>query len=274
MAAQPAKSSPSNQQMHRGEDNTVAAPAPSKPKEPPSSSTTSTDSPPQPPAKEDEVQQQARDEQKQVTITTTVTPQTLTYFSSATSDSYVSAKQLLNAGNFEEALALIEQASEKTKMAIRTRLALTTNDDEELERAIELHESIAPFFYLYGTTLLYSLEEAKEDGNDNSAMTIASVATAGVREQETSVDTAAASATIENDKQPSTLSSSNQGAAATTTIAANTATQQQQTNNNDEEFAEDIQIAWENLDTARNIIEKMIGEGISLSETDAVKLQL
>mmetsp|Transcript_6618 Transcript_6618/g.7696 ORF Transcript_6618/g.7696 Transcript_6618/m.7696 type:complete len:596 (-) Transcript_6618:221-2008(-) len=273
MATQPAKSSPSNQQMHRGEDNTAAAPM-SKPKEPPSWLTISIDSPPQTPAKEDEVQKQAQDEQKQVNITTTVTPSTLTYFSSATSNNYVSAKQLLKAGNFEDALALIEQASEKTKMAIRTRLALTINDNEQLERAIELHESIAPFFYLYGTTLLYSLEEAKEDENDNSAMTVASVATAGVQEQEATIDTAAASVTIENEKQPSTSSSSNQGAATTTTIAANTITQQQQTNNNDEDFAEDIQIAWENLDTARNIIEKMIGEGNPLSETDAVKLQL
>jgi len=276
MAAQPAKSSPSNQQMHRGEDNTAAAPAPSKPKEPPSSLTISTDSPPQKPAKEDEVQKQAQDEQKPVNIITTVTPPMLTYFSSATSNNYVFAKQLLKAGSFEDALALIEQALEKTKMAIRTRLALTINDDEELERAIELHESIAPFFYffLYGTTLLYSLEEAKDDGNDNSAMTVASVATAGVQEQEATTDSAEASVTIENGKQPSTTSSSNQGAATTTTIAANTATQQQQTNNNDEDFAEDIQIAWENLDTARNIIEKMIGEGNPLSETDAVKLQL
>jgi len=210
---------------------------------------------------------------------TTITPPTLTYFSSATSENYVSAKQLLNTGNFEEALTLIEQASENTKLAIRTQLTLVTNDDEELERAIELHESIAPFFYLYGTTLLYSLEEAKEDGNDNSAMTVSSVATAGIQEREAPVDAAIDSATIENDKKPLTqvllsLSSSDQGGTAATTIATNTAMQPQQTNNNDEDFAEDIQIAWENLDTARNIIGKMIGEGNSLSEIDAVKLQL
>lgn len=201
---------------------------------------------------------------------TGTTPTTMpTYFSSATSETYALAKQLLNAGNFEEALSLIEQGLENTKTELRVRLSLTTananagdgNNDEELERSIEFNGSVAPFHYLYGTTLLYSLEEAKEDGQDNGGMTV---------EANSSSNSASASAAAaENNNTPmaqmlSSLSSDAQGGGG--------AEQQQQ--QPDVDFAEDIQIAWENLDLARNIIQKMIGEGNVLSETDVAKLQL
>ena len=277
MAAQPVKTSPSNQKMHQGEDNT----APSKNnqqalpqlKDPPTMMKE---------APADVQQQQEAKEGNQAasaiagtntntsTNTSTTgagnnTPTIPTYFSSATSEIYALAKQLLNAGNFEEALSLIEQGLENTKTELRVRLSLTANtneneNDEELERSIEFNGSVAPFHYLYGTTLLYSLEEAKEDGQDNGGMTV---------ENNSSINSASAAA-AENNNTPmaqmlSSLSSDQGGG------GGGTEQQQQQP---DVDFAEDIQIAWENLDLARNIIQKMIGEGNVLSETDVAKLQL
>ena len=49
-------------------------------------------------------------------------------------------------------------------------------------------------------------------------------------------------------------------------------------NNNDDANAEDIQIAWENLEAARTIVEKMLSlattKASTLSESDVTKLQL
>ena len=269
MAAQPVKTSPSNQKMHQGEDNT----APSKNnqqalpqlKDPPTMMKE---------APADVQQQQEAKEGNQAasaiagTSTSTTgagnnTPTIPTYFSSATSEIYALAKQLLNAGNFEEALSLIEQGLENTKTELRVRLSLTANtneNDEELERSIEFNGSVAPFHYLYGTTLLYSLEEAKEYGQDHGGMTV---------ENNSSINSASAAAAAENNNTPmaqmlSSLSSDQGGGGGT----------EQQQQQPDVDFAEDIQIAWENLDLARNIIQKMIGEGNVLSETDVAKLQL
>ena len=52
-------------------------------------------------------------------------------------------------GDFEAALSSIE-------LGITSALSLLSEQDE-------LHESIAPLYYLYGTTLLYSIEESQEN---------------------------------------------------------------------------------------------------------------
>lgn len=65
------------------------------------------------------------------------------YESSEASSQYVEAKQLLNEGKFEEALAAIESGIKVVK-------------DTMPEAAM------APFHYLYGTTLLYQLEESTD----------------------------------------------------------------------------------------------------------------
>jgi tetratricopeptide (TPR) repeat protein len=138
-------------------------------------------------------------------------PPTPTYASSESSAYYVSAKALLNEGSFEDALATIEEGIESFKSDL---LQLGMSEDDAA-----LHESMAPFHYLYGTTLLYSIEESSD----------------------------------------------------TQQIA-----QQQALPENPEEDGEnapedDSEIAWENLDIARAIVERMIA-GPDMS--DKLKLDL
>ena len=86
----------------------------------------------------------------------------LTYEGIKNSEGYEKAKACLSDGNFELALETIE--TELTKI-----ISLLGNEGE-------LHESLAPLYYLYGTTLLYSVEESssdvqvqpqEDDGGDN-----------------------------------------------------------------------------------------------------------
>jgi len=81
------------------------------------------------------------------------------YDDSEKSDCYVLAKTFLNAGDFEQALSTIEEGIEGTR-AILTAAGVKEDD-------ITLHASLAPFHYMYGTTLLYSIEES----TDSQAMT-------------------------------------------------------------------------------------------------------
>ena len=118
-----------------------------------------------------------------------------TYFAVRSSSAYTTARRLLNAGQFEDALALIEASM------VATRQSLGGAGRDGAEEADELHPSLAPLHYLYGTTLLYSVEESDD-----------------------MVNSAAASA---------------QGAGT----------------GPNEEMTEDLEIAWENLDLARTIME-------------------
>ena len=118
-----------------------------------------------------------------------------TYFTVRSSSAYTTARRLLNAGQFEDALALIEASM------VATRQTLSGTGQDGDEEADELHPSLAPLHYLYGTTLLYSVEESDD-----------------------MVNSAAAEA---------------QGAGA----------------GPNEEMTEDLEIAWENLDLARTIME-------------------
>ena len=110
------------------------------------------------------------------------------YTDSQASPFYQSASALLKAGDFEAALAVLEEA-----------LATGTADTCD-----PLHESRAPFHYLYGTTLLYSIEETGAEA----------LTTAEGNEE----DEAAASAA----------------------------------------GVEDMEIAWEHLETARTILERLL----------------
>ena len=110
----------------------------------------------------------------------------MSYNNTKKSPFYIKAKAFLQTGDFEAALTTIESG-------IKTILTLLPEPDE-------MHESIAPLSYLYGTTLLYSIEESQENP-ENSMMA---------------------------------------------------AEQQQQQATDDS--AGDLQIAWENLETARSII--------------------
>lgn len=136
-----------------------------------------------------------------------------TYESSEQSDYFQAAKQLLSDGDFEQALVTIQEALETTKSYLESSVALATPEDTA---AVELHESLAPLHYLYGTTLLYSVEES----TDSQQMTVG---------QDGSAEDG------------------------------------QATDKGIELFADDMQIAWENLDAARTILELMLSsddEGI------------
>ncbi len=123
----------------------------------------------------------------------------MTYHNTKQSKHYQNAKAHLQAGDFEAALSSIE-------LGITTTLSLLPTQDE-------LHESIAPLYYLYGTTLLYSIEES-QDNPENQLM----------------------AAQQQGHHQP-----------------------QQDGEGNDGDVAGDLQIAWENLETARSVLSKMCG---------------
>lgn len=115
-------------------------------------------------------------------------PPELTYAGTEASAAYCTAKILLNDGEFDQALEIIGNAMARTM----SRLP---------EESGTLHECMAPFYYLYGTTLLYSIEES----SDNLG--------------------------------PEAPDEEDGG-----------------------EDAEDIQIAWENLETSRHIVSMMRGK--------------
>lgn len=136
--------------------------------------------------------------------TTVSTP---TYESSEASEFYVTAKALLNQDDFEQALSTIEQGIVHTVEVLE---AANCTDN------LGVHPSMAPFHYLYGTTLLYSIEESSSPEQD--AMMMA----------------------------------------------------QQQA----EDGAEEIQIAFENLDLARVILDKYLSTIDPSDEAKIHKLEL
>lgn len=111
------------------------------------------------------------------------------YFSTQTSETFVSAKALLAANDMEGCMSLVEGM-------IKSTLEAHQND--------ELAPALGPLYYLYGTTLLYTVEDSTD-----------AIESMNPEDQEE------ARAGIEEDKE----------------------------------------IAWQNLDTARNLVEKIIAEG-------------
>ena len=199
----------------------------------------------------------------------------LSYRASETSESYFVAKQLLNNDDFEGALNVIEEALHKTTKEIRENLGLTDageNTDADLETEIQMHEALGPLHYLYGTTLLYSLEEARDDGNGTAAMMMTEE---GVQASTTATTTtampgaAAAAAAAPDSSNPW----AHLGAAAANNDSPSNAVAA-------EADPEDIAIAWENLEAARAIVEKILTRATTetgdngLSEHYVAKLQL
>jgi tetratricopeptide (TPR) repeat protein len=157
---------------------------------------------------------------------------TPTYIDSENSEWYITGKKLLGDGDFEAALMTIEEGIEATKEMIlkfREKEQIPNNDDDFV-----LHESMAPLHYLYGTTLLYSIEES----DDNQAMTVGG---------QPPVDT-----NVDEDEDPEINTTGEEE-------SRNEETNEFQTENQDsspvEDPTEDIQIAWENLELARSITE-------------------
>ena len=126
-----------------------------------------------------------------------------TYVNSEATIFYQDAKRLLVEGDFETALTRIE-AGINACQSLLLQLGM---------QEVDLHESLAPFHYLYGTTLLYSLEESSSD------------------------------------QQQMTASAPGE----------------------DDELADDMQIAWENLEAARTIVQTML---TTVPQTQVQKLEL
>eukprot|EP00532_Pseudo-nitzschia_australis_P011687 CAMPEP_0168222608 /NCGR_PEP_ID=MMETSP0140_2-20121125/10762_1 /TAXON_ID=44445 /ORGANISM="Pseudo-nitzschia australis, Strain 10249 10 AB" /LENGTH=776 /DNA_ID=CAMNT_0008152223 /DNA_START=55 /DNA_END=2387 /DNA_ORIENTATION=- len=299
-AAPPSKQSPSNQEMRQSEDSRTNDTKHQQEKRPPATTTTmatattTTTMLKDPPASVSTAgaATASGDGVANVDATADATADAVpTYHSSETSANYILAKQLLNAGSFEDALSAIEQQLVETEKAVRrstnasSSAGTASSTDNEQIVDVELHESLAPLHYLYGTTLLYSLEEAKDDGNDNAGgMAMMTEAAA----KATSTTNTTAGAGVDTDTNTDTNTNTTAGTGTNTTAGTNnseTAVSQEGTpaaasadptnpwahlassspepapqtdNGNGNEMAEDIQYAWENLEAARTIVLRML----------------
>jgi tetratricopeptide (TPR) repeat protein len=215
MAAPPSKPSPSNKEVQQTTDEaTSLATAKAVVNETPV------------------VDYTATEEEKQESFEPTITIPS--YEISESSEHYVLAKLLLDEGDFEQALASIEQGIETCKALL---MSIGVEPD--------LHECMAPFHYLYGTTLLYSIEEST-DTQLTTTVGDTNTASGPEEEEEASVPAAAASAAQEEQDSPPPPA----------------------------ENADDMEIAWENLEAARNILEGMLTSDNKISQEFKSKLQL
>lgn len=78
-----------------------------------------------------------------------------TYESIQASQRHKVAKTLLDNGDFEDALVTIEEGL----VEIKEQLLAANMSPEQ----VEFHPALGPYHYLYGTTLLYSVEESSAD---------------------------------------------------------------------------------------------------------------
>jgi tetratricopeptide (TPR) repeat protein len=226
MAAPPSKPSPSNKEVQQTDTQEPAVslkdppPAASSLKDPPPAAAAAASLKDPPPTTKDE----------------TSAP-ILSYEHSESSDYYVLAKQLLAEGDFEQALTAIEQGIEESKVLL---FSVGVQN-------VDLHESIAPFHYMYGTTLLYSIEESND--------TQVTVDGAAQQTQTTEVPEAAAASAAPQEAEQEEAAPAEAAAA-------------------DNDNADDMHIAWENLEVARTIVEELLVQDDTISQTFKSKLQL
>lgn len=201
---------------------------------------------------------------------TKITPATpspqCNYFSTKSSKAYTLSYKLLNSDNFQDALSTLETALQFTVEILRANNNSTSNDDSKVaaapaghkkcdvdddddekgddddEMAIELHESLAPLYYLYGTTLLYSVEES-------DVMMAGGAAAAGGNNNQ-------GAPVIDHeggDEEPEMMTKHGYDEEEEDYEEAQQQQQQQAV-----DTTEDLQIAWENLETARSIVTKLV----------------
>ncbi|KAL3816670.1 hypothetical protein ACHAXA_003860 [Cyclostephanos tholiformis] len=170
-----------------------------------------------------------------------------TYFTSKMSVAYQASNRLLKAGMLDDALSTLEG---------EMRRARGRGGGDELD---ELHESLAPLYYLYGTTLLYSVEESDDMMADDGGG-------GKVRGEEGEMNGAAAATT-------------------TTTTPGDGEDDDDDDDDDDEDEVEDergcgvgevadddgtvravadpamdLEVAWENLDLARAIVTRLVDD--------------
>jgi hypothetical protein len=240
-----------------------------------------------------------------VSVSTSSCGSSLTYERTESSQEYILAKELLSAGTFEEALSVIEQAIESTKTMLwiapsSSMLGPTTaststssflSSSDDYAKVIDLHESLAPLHYLYGTTLLYSLEEAKDDGMMGGGGEGTVLSTGGIVVPSSEEPLDKHQKDDDNDEDDDGDDDAKPAATAVGMITNpwahlpstqpppgngddNDNHEDDGNNNNDTpDDAEDIQIAWENLEAARTIVEEMITRP-TMNESRIAKLKL
>lgn len=190
------------------------------------------------------------------------------YFSTKSSKAYTLAYKLLNSDNFQDALSTLETALQFTVQILRaehtkqheTGHDTNEHDDDEDDEDIELHESLAPLYYLYGSTLLYSVEES-------DVMMAASSSSAPPNQGAPSDDDQ-----DDNTPPPDFVVSNEEEEGSEMMMSKNhlEAEQQQQqqepSGGGNSDPTEDLQIAWENLELARNIVSKLVESFYPLGE--------
>ena len=161
-----------------------------------------------------------------------------TYLTTKQSKAYTLSKQLLAAGSLDDALSTLEVALQFSREMLTNSLSDASDENE-----IELHESLAPLYYLYGTTLLYSVEES-------DVMMASGTGTSGAGGEEKQevevgdIQVEVPPETETNDNHADGNENENQGSPEEEDDDAPPAA----------DTAEDLQIAWENLDLARSIV--------------------
>lgn len=85
------------------------------------------------------------------------------YLSTKHSPSYTAAKSKLSSGELDECLSLIEGQL----AVVKSSLVAVDDDKVDDNDELELHEALCPLYYLYGTTLLYLVEENESMMNNS-----------------------------------------------------------------------------------------------------------
>jgi tetratricopeptide (TPR) repeat protein len=163
-----------------------------------------------------------------------------TYESTEASSDYQLAKALMQNGDFDNAMETIGTAmavltSQLTDLAHATTNHHDNEDNEDNDDDVALHPALAPLYYLYGTTLLYTIEESTDELQGVEAQP---------GQEEDDDDANAASAVN-----------------ATTADMADAA-------------ADDTQIAWENLEAARTILAHKMGPLSEKLQLDLAQIHL
>ena len=197
-----------------------------------------------------------------------------TYLSTKSSKAYTMSKQLLSSGSLDDALSTLEMTLQLSREILLSSLGSSNNnkndnstnieEEGEDDTNIELHESLAPLYYLYGTTLLYSVEESDVMmANDQTKVTT------------TSGGGAPSDIDVSPEEDDMKFPSSDEYVDAEQSTTAAMGGGEEYANDDggvvgdDDEGgevqevsdpAEDLQIAWENLDLARTIVTRLVDE--------------
>jgi tetratricopeptide (TPR) repeat protein len=161
-----------------------------------------------------------------------------TYESTEVSDAYITALALMKRGDFDDALEVVEEGME----ALKQELFDGAKGDPYAD-APDVHPSMAPYYYLYGTTLLYKVEERDLNGPDGGGVMVNDEAAAALSSSPVG--------TYGGDDDEEEEEGEFEG-------GSNNDMEEEKNCVDEEEKVEDLQIAWEFLESARAVLEKMV----------------